>query len=522
MMNFVSMLILASSIPVWQIVVVAVLGALCAGLGVADVVLFVSKKKSSEEGLAEGEPLAEEVPAEETPVEEAPAEEPAEETPVEEVPAEEPAEEAPVEEVPAEDPAEEAPVEEVPAEEPAEEAPVEEVPAEEPAEEAPVEEVPAEEPAEEASVEEVPADDQSELAVAAAVPVEDDEEDEAEEEEDDDDDFENDDDDIEDIFVEAPAPAEQTDENGVIIPIIPLPIGEEKRKIYVRYLYSFRAKLIQAPQEIQQRYGELADEVNSYSRVKMSVSWKQVRIYAGRNTLAMLLFKGRKLCMSFALDPKDYEDTKYRGKDLSEVKRFQKTPMLLKLTSPRKVRYAKYLFAQVAEKFGLEKGETVRTEFYLPYGTTDELVERGLVKKFVRGGAEAGADVERANISEMIRNRVTLREAQTALSDEAAAELIEHETHGMLDDEDQPAAELPRGAKRGIVNKDTLSKSFEADDTVTLEALIEKGIVPKKVGFVKVLARGILDKPLTVEAQDFSIDAVKMIVLTGGKAVKVK
>ena len=494
MMNFVSMLILASSIPVWQIVVVAVLGALCAGLGVADVVLFVSKKKSSEEGLAEGEPLAEEVPAEETPVEEAPAEEPAEETPVEEVPAEEPAEEAPVEEGPAGDPAEEAPVEEVP----------------------------AEEPAEEASVEEVPADDQSELAVAAAVPVEDDEEDEAEEEEDDDDDFENDDDDIEDIFVEAPAPAEQTDENGVIIPIIPLPIGEEKRKIYVRYLYSFRAKLIQAPQEIQQRYGELADEVNSYSRVKMSVSWKQVRIYAGRNTLAMLLFKGRKLCMSFALDPKDYEDTKYRGKDLSEVKRFQKTPMLLKLTSPRKVRYAKYLFAQVAEKIGLEKGETVRTEFYLPYRTTDELVESGLVKKFVSGGAEAGADVERANISEMIRNRVTLREAQTALSDEAAAELIEHETHGMLDDEDQPAAELPRGAKRGIVNIDTLSKSFEADDTVTLEALIEKGIVPKKVGFVKVLARGILDKPLTVEAQDFSIDAVKMIVLTGGKAVKVK
>ena len=94
MMNFVSMLILASSIPVWQIVVVAVLGALCAGLGVADVVLFVSKKKSSEEGLAEGESPAEEMPAEETPVEEVPAEEPAEEAPVEEVPAEEPAEEA--------------------------------------------------------------------------------------------------------------------------------------------------------------------------------------------------------------------------------------------------------------------------------------------------------------------------------------------------------------------------------------------------------------------------------------------
>ena len=90
-----------------------------------------------------------------------------------------------------------------------------------------------------------------------------------------------------------------------------------------------------------------------------------------------------------------------------------------------------------------------------------------------------------------------------------------------MDDEDQPEPAVSRkGAKKGIVNIDTLSKNFEADDTVTLDALIEKGLVPKKVGSLKVLARGVLDKPLTVEAQDFSLDAVKMIVLTGGKAVK--
>ena len=336
-----------------------------------------------------------------------------------------------------------------------------------------------------------------------------------EEEEDDEDDFAEEDD-IEDIFVDDAS--DQKQDGGVILPVI-LPESGEARKIYVRYIFSFRAKLIQAPQEIQQRYGELADEVNSYYRVKMSVSWKQVRIYAGRNTLAMLLFKGRKLCMAFALDPKEYEETKYRGKDLSDIKRFQKTPMLLKLTSPRKVRYAKHLFADVAAKYGLEKGETVRTEFYLPYRTTDELVENKLVKRYVSGQEGEGGEIVRANIGEIIRNRVTLREAQAAISDEEAAELIEHEVAASLDYED---SEAPRGTKRGIINIDTLSKNFETDDTVTLEALIEKGLVPKKVGSVKVLARGILDKPLTVEAQDFSIDAVKMIVLTGGKAVKVK
>ena len=302
------------------------------------------------------------------------------------------------------------------------------------------------------------------------------------------------------------------------MPILP---EEQKKRIYVRYIFSFRAKMIQAPQEIQQRYGELADEVNSYDRAKMSVSWKQVRIYAGRNTLAAFLFKGRKLCMAFALDPKEYEETKYRGKDLSEIKRFRKTPMLLKLTSPRKVRYAKYLFAEVAAKYGLVKGETVRTEFSLPYRTTEELVKEKLVKEFVSGNADENTEIVRADISEMIRSQITLHEAQTAISDEVAAELIEHETHGLLNEEDRPARPAPaKGAKKGIINIDTLSKNFEAEDTVTLDALIEKGLVPKKVGSLKVLARGVLDKPLTVEAQDFSLDAVKMIVLTGGKAVK--
>ncbi|MFR7881462.1 MAG: uL15 family ribosomal protein [Christensenellales bacterium] len=44
-------------------------------------------------------------------------------------------------------------------------------------------------------------------------------------------------------------------------------------------------------------------------------------------------------------------------------------------------------------------------------------------------------------------------------------------------------------------------------------------MIDKNVCFVKVLARGIIDKPLIVKAQDFSLDAAKMIQLTGGKVV---
>ena len=55
---------------------------------------------------------------------------------------------------------------------------------------------------------------------------------------------------------------------------------------------------------------------------------------------------------------------------------------------------------------------------------------------------------------------------------------------------------------------------------VIIEKLKELKLVSPSAVRLKVLARGILTKPLTVEAEDFSIDAVKMILVTGGTPVE--
>ena len=76
---------------------------------------------------------------------------------------------------------------------------------------------------------------------------------------------------------------------------------------------------------------------------------------------------------------------------------------------------------------------------------------------------------------------------------------------------------------KAIVNIDTISSYFNANETVTLETMKQR--IPgfkSNVTYVKVLARGTLDKPLIIEANDFSIEAVKMIVLTGGKVICTK
>ena len=352
--------------------------------------------------------------------------------------------------------------------------------------------------------------------------------------------------------------------------------GNGITKILVRYNYSFRARLIQSSAEVQSYYGQLINEISAYSGLKTKISWRQERVYSGRKTVAYMLFKGKKLCIAFALDPAEYSETKYRGLDMSNVRRFEKTPMLLKVVSERKVRYAKYLLSRACEKFGLEKtGEAPDTEFSLPYRTTPELIADSLVKVMSSGEGGESIPMEQADIAALIRDRITMREAQMAITDEMAESLVE-EIGGEqepakeaptadLQAEEVPAADgaaetveaaVPAGettatgetvpgtmpppsaparreavrrepasagkGKRGIVNIDSLSRAFAPNDVVNLETLRKKKIVSPKVSSVKVLARGVLDKPLIVEANDFSMDAVKMILLTGGKVRRIR
>ena len=80
---------------------------------------------------------------------------------------------------------------------------------------------------------------------------------------------------------------------------------------------------------------------------------------------------------------------------------------------------------------------------------------------------------------------------------------------------------VTEGKRKQIINVDTLSRNFEADERVDVNLLKNRSLVPYDTAYIKVLARGVIDKPLKVYANDFSLSAVKMIALTGGEAVKV-
>ena len=67
-----------------------------------------------------------------------------------------------------------------------------------------------------------------------------------------------------------------------------------------------------------------------------------------------------------------------------------------------------------------------------------------------------------------------------------------------------------------VINVDLLDK-FNDGDTVSIETLVEQGIVKKELCGLKVLGRGEITKKLTVKAKVFSASAKEKIEAAGGK-----
>lgn len=286
--------------------------------------------------------------------------------------------------------------------------------------------------------------------------------------------------------------------------------GGEVKYIIIKYSKSFQAKIIQSSDVTKNYYSELKNCLLSYKGVKSRMSWRWETYRSGRKTLAKLRMRGKTLSIALALNPDDYTDTKYVVESLAEVAAYEDTQCLYKIKNDRRLKYAKELIDKVMMDNGLSAGLIAENTDYAslyPYEETEPLIERKLIKVLTDEDAQSGTVFRPSDV----RQSVTAAEVDSIMQDEVAEVLIEKS-------EEQ---EVTDRTKVGIVNIDALSRAFADGETVTLEEIKKrvKGF-DKKITYVKVLARGVLDKKLTVKADAFSIQAVKMILLTGGKVIK--
>lgn len=309
------------------------------------------------------------------------------------------------------------------------------------------------------------------------------------------------------VVAEQPKPAiVETETQGVLV------IGEEE--VLVRYNRSFTSKLMQASDELKSYYIDLTNYALGYSKVKNRISWPSATLKCKSEKLATLTIKGKTLYVYLAMDPEVAKQTiKGTIKDVADKKRYQDVPTLFKVKSALSLRKAKILLDTLFTSKGIEIGtpaDLLKAEDY-PYDTTENLIKKGLIK--VR--AVDGREIEEGKILRTagygVVASVTAEQAHNMIADEVASTLVQTSSAESVG---------ARAGKKFAVNIDTLSQNFASGDVVTLDALKQKGIVPKKEVAIKILARGTLDKVLTVEADAFSLDAIKMIVLVGGTAIR--
>lgn len=324
--------------------------------------------------------------------------------------------------------------------------------------------------------------------------------------------------------------------------------------VNIRYDKSFEAKLIQGDEKLKTYYSELKNELLSYKKVTARKSWQHEAFRRGRTTVAKLAIRGKTLRLYLALEPMLYEDSKYRVEDASEHAKFAKTPLLYRIKNDRRCRYAKDLIAAAMASAEALRGEDQAENYAdVPFEDTEELIAKGLVRIIeVRRRADgAGGIVMPADdVDPEEEDDAAFEEAEAEETDEAEKESVaiaprppvaltvqevqeEHRVSVAAAEElmaDEEAEELVSEAERvsdrrrqTIVNIDTLSEYFADGERVGIEEMKQR--IPffnKKATYVKVLARGVLTKTLEVEADDFSLDAVKMIALLGGKVYKSK
>ncbi len=114
----------------------------------------------------------------------------------------------------------------------------------------------------------------------------------------------------------------------------------------------FKQKLIDSPDFIQDRYEQIVSLLSRIEGIRVIEGKKQESFKKGHSPVARFNFRGKTLCILLALNPIEYQNTKYIFTDISEFKSHTHYPMRVKLTSDRQVRWAKELINDIITKNG--------------------------------------------------------------------------------------------------------------------------------------------------------------------------
>ena len=266
---------------------------------------------------------------------------------------------------------------------------------------------------------------------------------------------------------------------------------EKAKKMPLGYSKNVLRKLKTSSPRVQGFYSDLRNELGQYPDFKFkSTNSGDTYSFKGKVVLKVTVFP-RALKIYFALDPKKYEVKKYHHKDMSELKRYESIPLMMRASSDRSFKYILDLSKDLIKELGLKKEKINQVNFKDDFKTTskDLLIELG------------GEELLRASCAKSEAN---------VISDSLAKKCL------LLDNREQTQEEK----KIAEISIGELSAAFNSSYVIDLKLLKEIGLVEPDVTHLKVNANNNCYHAITIKADEFDPEVINMVVVTGGTIIK--
>ena len=141
------------------------------------------------------------------------------------------------------------------------------------------------------------------------------------------------------------------------------------------------------------------------------------------------------LYVYLALNPADFEETKYFFRDASDIKKYEKVPMRIRVRSPRGVKYVLELIEHMAAIYEMKLLKIFEPQSYvLPYESFDVLFNRQLIKLIETKSGSDDADGD---------DEVEYAASEVPSEPVSVAEVVGEETEVEAPALEEPTAEEP-------------------------------------------------------------------------------
>ena len=250
-------------------------------------------------------------------------------------------------------------------------------------------------------------------------------------------------------------------------------------------------KLKIASDRTQQFYSDLRNELRCYKALKFkSNNTGDTYAYKGKVVFKVTIFP-KALKVYYALKPADFEVKKYHHKDVKDIKKYENIPLLFRIASDRGYKYALELLEALAKKLKIAKTKVKPFDFMPDFNTTSKAL-------LIENGGE-----------ELLRASCT-KDHSSVISDGLAKKCMMLRVRKPIEGE-KVVAEISIGE---------LSAAFKTSYKINLDLLKEVGLVSKDANYLKVNAMNNCYKAITIAADEYEPEVIRMVVLTGGNITR--